>query len=228
LRNNWVNGIVFDEHKRLWVGSVGGINCISSDRSMLASNAPPHGPQSHDLQLFDHHVTITNYVDRAVYMCQRFEIPTGIPGGKVESIWFSGYRALICLVGNHWYMLRDACSLPITSFQTVDFDSDGRLLVGTRDHGIYRSREPITAAWLASMATREVPFPPGQGAGTFAMEVVTPLFDQAWSDAAEIDALIWKDGTLWVGAPDGVFAVDGTSLKTAVKFGVNRSPSRMR
>ena len=220
LRNDWVNSIVFDDHDRLWVGSVGGIDCISADRSLLAPDAPPHGPQTHDVQLFDKHVTITTYVDRAMYKCQRFEIASGTNGEKVESIWFAGYRGLIALVGNRWYMLRDACSLPITSFQAVDFDSEGRLLVGTRDHGIYRSKQPMTAALLSSLATKEVPFPAGVGAGNFGKEVVTPLFEPVWSDVAEILSIIWKDGTLWVGTQDGVFAVDGTTLKTAAHFNV--------
>jgi ligand-binding sensor domain-containing protein len=218
LRHDWVNGMVFDERGRLWVGSVGGINCISPDRSMLAAGAPPRGPGSSETRLFDRTVYITNYVHRAMYMCQRFTIPSAPGGARVESIWFSGYRGLICLVDNRWFMLRDACGLPNTAFQVVDFDSEGRLCVGTRDHGIYRSKQPITVALLSSTATTDVPFPPDQGVGHFGMEVSAPLFEQAWSDAAEIDALIWKDGTLWVGAPDGVFAIDGTSLKTAVKL----------
>ncbi|HET6347633.1 MAG TPA: two-component regulator propeller domain-containing protein [Candidatus Krumholzibacteria bacterium] len=218
LRHDWVNSLVFDDHGRLWVGSVGGINCIAPDHSMLQPGAPRRGPAVSEARLFDRRVTITSYVHRAMYMCQRVEIPSGAQGGTVESIWFSGFRGLICLVDNTWYMLRDACGLPNTAFQGVDFDADGRLWVATRDHGIYRSTEPVTAALLKSAATVVVPYPPDQGTGTFGMEVSTPLFEPAWSDAAEIDALIWNDGTLWVGSPDGVFAIDGSTLKTAVRF----------
>lgn len=214
LRHNWVNGMVFDDHGRLWVGSVGGINCISPDRSMLGPGAPHRGPESSEARVFDRTAYVTNYLHRATYMCQRFEIPAGPAGGRVESLWFPGFQRLICLVNNTWYVLWDPCGLPSTSFQLVDFDSDGRLWVGTRDRGIYRSKEPITAAWLASAATTDVPFPPGQGIGNFGRQLEGSLFEPAWSDAAEIDAMIWKDGTLWVGAPEGVFAVDGTSLKT--------------
>jgi signal transduction histidine kinase/ligand-binding sensor domain-containing protein len=219
LRHDWVNGLAFDEHGRLWVGSVGGINCISLDRSMLAAAAPRRGPATSEARLFDHTVYITNYVHRAIYACQRFAIPVHAHGSDtVESSWFPGFRGLICLVNNKWFMLRDACGLPNTAFHVVDFDAQGRLWVGTRDHGIYRSKEPITAELLTQAATTVVPFPPDQGTGTFGMEVSTPLFEPAWTDAAEIDALIWKDGTLWVGAPEGVFAIDGTSLKTTIKL----------
>jgi signal transduction histidine kinase/ligand-binding sensor domain-containing protein len=214
LRHNWVNGIVFDSKGRLWVGSVGGINCISPDRSMLGPGAPRRGPESGETRLFDRTVTITSYVHRAMYMCQRFAIPADAQGNTVESFWFSGFRGLICLVNNKWFMLRDASGLPNTAFQVVEFDPEGRLWVGTRDHGIYRTKQPITAALLATTATTVVPFPSDQGVGIFGMEVSEPLFEPAWSDAAEIDAMYWRDGTLWVGAPDGVFAVDGTSLKT--------------
>src|SRR5678816_3024635 len=133
-------------------------------------------------------------------MCQRFEIPSGASaGGKVESLWFSGFQRLICLVNNTWYVLWEPSGLPSSAFQPVDFDAQGRLWVGTRDHGIYRSKQPITAALLASVATTDVPFPAGQGAGNFGLEVDAPLFEQAWSDAPEIAALIWKENTLWVG-----------------------------
>jgi signal transduction histidine kinase/ligand-binding sensor domain-containing protein len=214
LRNNWVNGIVFDAKGRLWVGSVGGINCISPDRGMLAPGAPPRGAGGGETRLFDRTVTITGYVHRAMYNCQRFEIGSGTGTDRVESLWFAGFRGLICLVNNRWFMLRDACGLPNTAFHAVEFDPQGRLWVGTRDQGIYRSTQPVTAALLASVATVAVPFPPDQGTGTFGMEASAPLFEPVWKDAAEIDALIWKDGTLWVGSPEGVFAVDGAGLRT--------------
>ncbi|HET6462377.1 MAG TPA: histidine kinase dimerization/phospho-acceptor domain-containing protein, partial [Candidatus Krumholzibacteria bacterium] len=216
LRHEWVNSVVDDEHGRLWVGSVGGINCISPDRSMLSAGAPRRGPATSDTRLFDRPVTITTYVHRSTYMCQRFEIPSG--SGKVESLWFSGFQRLMCLVNNTWYVLWEPSGLPSTAFQLVEFDTQGRLWVGTRDHGIYRSKQPITAELLASTATVDVPFPAGQGTGNFGKEVNAPLFEASWNDAPEIDALIWKEGTLWVGSPDGVFAIDGESLKTAVKL----------
>jgi signal transduction histidine kinase/ligand-binding sensor domain-containing protein len=219
LRHDWVNSMVFDADGRLWVGSAGGINCISPDRSMLAAGAPRRGPATSEARLFDRTATITTYLYRSTYMCQRFEIPSGAAGGaNVGSIWFSGFQRLICLVNNTWYVLWEPCGLPSTAFQLVDFDAHGRLWVGTRDHGIYRSKEPITAALLEKTATADVPFPEGQGTGNFGREVNAPLFEPAWSDAAEIDAIAWKDGALWVGAPAGVFAVDGNSLKTVATF----------
>lgn len=218
LRHNWVNSVVFDSKGRLWVGSVGGINCIAPDRSMASPSAPRRGPATSDARLFDRSATITTYVHRSTYMCQRFEIPAGANGGKVESLWFSGFQRLICLVNNTWYVLWEPCGLPSTPFQLVEFDAQGRLWVGTRDHGIYRSKQPITAELLATTATTAVPFPAGQGSGDFGMEVNAPLFEASWNDAPEIDALIWKEGTLWVGSPDGVFAIDGESLKTTVKL----------
>ncbi len=220
LRHNWVNSMVFDAKGRLWVGSVGGINCIAPDRSMTAPGAPRRGPATSDTRLFDRSATVTTYVHRSTYMCQRFEIPAGAAASsaRVESLWFSGFQRLICLVNNSWYVLWEPCGLPSTSFQLVEFDAEGRLWVGTRDHGIYRSKRPITAELLATTATTAVPFPAGQGSGNFGMEVSAPLFEASWNDAPEIDALIWREGTLWVGSPDGVFAIDGESLKTTVKL----------
>lgn len=222
LWHNCVNSMVFDSRGRLWVGSVGGINCIAPDRSMTASGAPRRGPSTSDTRLFDRSVTITTYVHRSTYVCQRFEIPAGAGAGsaKTESLWFSGFQRLICLVNNKWYVLWEPCGLPSTSFQGVELDAEGRLWVATNGSGIYRSKQPITAELLATTATTEVPFPAGQGTGNFGMEVNAPLFDPAWSDAAEILALIWKDGAMWVGTPGGVYAVDGATLKTASHFSV--------
>jgi len=215
LRHDWVNGLVFDEKGRLWVGSAGGINCISPDRRLMASDAPRRGPQTGEARLFNRSVYITTYLHRATYTCQRLDIPAGAGNGHVESLWFSAFQRLICLVNNRWYVLREPAGLPTTvAFQLVALDQDGRLWVGTRDHGIYRSRAPITEALLASSATTAFPFPADQGTGNFGMEVNTPIFEPAWSDAAEIDALAWRDHELWVGTPEGVYVVDGSSLKT--------------
>jgi len=214
LRHDWVNSMVFDDHGRLWVGSVGGINCISPERDMLGPSAPRRGPETSATRLFDCTVTITEYLHRATYMCQRFMIPAGPEGISVESLWFSGFQRLICLVNNSWYVLKEPCGLQGSAFQVVDFDADGRLWVGTRDRGVYRSKQPITAALLAASATIPFPFPAGQGVGNFGLEANVPLFEPAWSDAAEIDAMSWRDGTLWVGSLEGVFAIDGKSMKT--------------
>jgi signal transduction histidine kinase len=115
-------------------------------------------------------------------------------------------------------VLWEPSGLPSTAFQLVTFDEQGRLWVGTRDRGIYRSKQPITEALLASTAVSEVPFPPGQGSGRFGMEVSATLFEPAWADVAEIDAMYWHEGELWVGTPDGVFVVDGGTLKTRTRL----------
>jgi signal transduction histidine kinase/ligand-binding sensor domain-containing protein len=211
LPRDWANSMVFDERGRLWVATVGGIHCVSPDRSLLAPGAPRRGSQTAQTRLFGRTLYITSYIERAVYGCQRFEIPAGA-AGRTESLWFPASRALISLVNGRWFVLREACGLPSTLFQVVDFDDKGRLWVGTRDRGIYRSKRPVTAELLSATATTEVLFPSSQGAGRFGREVSVPLFEPAWSEAAQIDAMIWKDGVLWVGTPDGVFALQGEPL----------------
>jgi hypothetical protein len=98
----------------------------------------------------------------------------------------------------------------------LDFDREGRLWVGTVDRGIYRSKQPVTAESLSSTATTSYAFPPDQGTGQFGMEVGAPLFEPVWSEANQIDAMIWKNDVLWVGTPDGVFALQGEPLKPLV------------
>lgn len=215
LRNNWVNNVVFDEKGRLWVGTASGINCLAPDRSMFGAGAPRHAPETSQVQLFGKPVYITNYIRRSIYACESFRMSTGEQGESVESLWFPAFRHLFCLVGGEWLDFRMASGLPETFLHSVAFDGDGRLLVGTRDHGIFRSTLPLTTSMLASLKRTPLPFPAGEGVGNFGSEIVETVFEPLWSGANQIDAMIWKDSMLWVGTPDGVFALEGDPLRVA-------------
>jgi signal transduction histidine kinase/ligand-binding sensor domain-containing protein len=216
LRHDWVNSRAFDAQGRLWVGTVSGINCISADRSMLGPGAPRRAPATSTLNVFGRTLYLTNYVQRSTYTVQRVPIPSGPSGPLVESMWFSCFRNLICLVNNTWYVMRDASGLPAgTAIQVIDIGKDGRMWVGTRGGGIYRSKQPITVAMLSTIATTPLPFPPNEGVGNFGVEVTAPVFEPVWSEANQIDALIWNQGVLWVGTPDGVFALEGDPIRVS-------------
>jgi hypothetical protein len=156
---NRVNGMVFDETAGCgWHRP--SINC-PPDR-MLGSGAPRRVPQTSMADVFGRSLHITSYVERATYGCQRFAISAGSSGAAVESLWFSAIRALICLVNNRWFMLQEACGLPSTAFQVIDFDAEGRLWVGTVDRGIYRSKQPISFELLNPPRPRRLSSRPGR------------------------------------------------------------------
>jgi signal transduction histidine kinase len=176
------------------------------------------------VHLFGRPAVLSNYVHRSIYACERMPMPSGAaPGDAVESIWFPAFHNLFCLVNEKWFVFRESCGLPVTAFQTVAFDDQGRLWVGTRDRGLYRSTAPLTVSALAAAATTSVDFPAGEGVGKFCDEVVAPLFESVWSDAngaptTEIDRIIWRDGVLWVGTPAGLFAIEGNPPHVSVRL----------
>jgi signal transduction histidine kinase/sugar lactone lactonase YvrE len=214
LRNNWVNGLTIDQKGRLWIGTSRGISCLSLNPNMRL-------PQSRDRQrivLSGQEGILANYRGTTIYACHTLPISAGGGGGTIETVWFPAYLNLFCLVNNRWLVFKEASGLPVAVFSAVAVDGEGRLLVGTEDRGLYRSVEPISESSLADLETREVPFQLGNGRGTFGVEVMTPIFEQVWSQFSgapsdQIQKLVWQDGVLWVGTPRGLCVLEGESLK---------------
>ena len=167
LRNNWVNGLVFDDAGRLWAGTSSGINCIS----FAGAPAPPPSPRRTRTRLFDRDATVASYRNTSVYACRRFDI-TG-PDGPVESLWLAGFQNLFCRVNGAWFVLRERSGLRVTAFQSLAMDDAGRIWIGTRDQGLFRSIEPMSAAAFEAAEKEPVPFQPDEGTGTFGHEIVS-------------------------------------------------------
>ncbi|MDH3215362.1 MAG: ATP-binding protein [Candidatus Krumholzibacteria bacterium] len=212
LLNNWVNGLAFDSEGRLWVGTEAGINCLS-----FTGTPPPPSRQKQRVVVLGREGELAGYRRTSIYSCSNLDLARDDIEAPIESLWLPGYHSLYCFVGGEWLIFREKSGLPVTSFYAVALDGDGRLLVGTEGHGLYRSTRP--AAEFTRLQQEPVPFQLGAGGGTFGMEIITPVFEQVWSRSSggptdQIQKLIWRDGVLWVGTPEGLLVLEGESFET--------------
>lgn len=218
LRNNWVNGLVFDSARRLWIGTAAGINCLSLD----PRHKPPASPRRTQVRVFDRDGVLASYRNTSVYACFRQDIP-GRDGAVVESLWFAGIQHLFCFVDDRWWVLRERAGLPVTSFHAVAVDDDQHVWVGTRDRGLYRSVAPFTLSALESSTHEPVPMQPDEGQGVFGNEITSALFEPVWSrelgaPTNQIETIAWKNGGLWVGTPVGLFHFEGNPARVVQHF----------
>jgi len=217
LRNNWVNGLVFDDAGRLWMGTATGINCLTFEGLAVA---PPSALHTR-VRVFEHAGVVTGYRNTSVYTCFRAHLPGR--DGLVESLWFAGIQNLFCRVDERWWVMRERAGLPVTSFHSVAVDRDGFIWVGTRDHGLYRSHTPLTLAALEASSFEAVTLPPEEGGGDFGREITAPIFEAVWSRETgaptnQIEAILWRDGALWVGTPVGLFVFEGAPPRVVAHF----------
>jgi signal transduction histidine kinase/ligand-binding sensor domain-containing protein len=203
LRNNWVNGIVADDGGNLWIGTAQGINCLA-----LEGKTPPFSEDIRTLSLFGHTCNLASYRHTTIYACKKFSITNGNGNDKpVESIWFPGYQVIYCFAEGHWFELKGIAGLPATFFHDVAFDDQGRLLIGTRDRGIYRSIVPMTLAKLKELQKEN------DSHGN-----VPPLFENVWDHSHgaptnEIQSMLCLNNMLWVGTPEGLAVLETDRLK---------------
>jgi ligand-binding sensor domain-containing protein len=211
LRENWVNGLVRDGKGRIWMGTADGINCLSFD----SQNPPPPSPEVRGISVLNRKGVIAAYEHHTIYACQMLPFPAENDKMKsVESLWFPGYQHLYCFTENEWFIFRTASGLPATLFHTVAFDEAGRLLVGTRDRGLFRSRIPLTRTRLRQLQANDVDFPAGKGGGKFGREISTSIFEPVWNQSTgapsnQIETLHRRDGSLWVGTTEGLSVLEG-------------------
>ncbi|HXV14144.1 MAG TPA: ATP-binding protein, partial [Candidatus Krumholzibacteria bacterium] len=202
---------------RLWMGTASGINCLALDRS----NPPPASPRRTRVRVLGRDGVLASYRNTSVYTCVRSLLPG--PDGAVEGLWFAGIQNLYCLVDERWFVLRERAGFPVTSFHAVAVDDSGHVWVGTRDRGLFRSVAPLTLAALEASATETVPVQPEEGHGAFGREITDALFEPVWSrdlgaPTNQIEAVLWRDGSLWVGTPVGLFRFEGTPPRMADHF----------
>jgi signal transduction histidine kinase/ligand-binding sensor domain-containing protein len=211
LRDNWANTLTVDSQGRLWIGTQAGINCLSLDPRY----PPPYSPEVRPIDVLGHRGSLAAYRKTTIISAKVLPLRhTPEKQEKVESIWFPGYQTLYCLVENEWIAFSTSSGLPATFFHAVAVDKDGRLWVGTRDAGLYRSIFPITVKKLRELRRTPISFFPDGKGGTFGGEVIMPMFEQVWDQSRgapsnQIENIAWHEGALWVGTTEGLAVLDG-------------------
>ena len=228
LRSNWVNAVLRDRKGRIWLGTVAGINGLSFNGEPL----PDFGAER-TVDLAGHRARLRGYTNLTILSVSSTDIP--VNAGETpatEAIWFPGIRHLIGLVDDSWYVFSLEAGLPASILNTAAMDDSGRLWVGTRDRGLYRSTEPISTAGLREWPYEEVVL---EGEG-FGRQIVKPLFEQVWSiengaPSNNIGPLLWRGDRLWIGTPEGLAVLEGSSatlsklLTTSDGLGANNVTS---
>jgi len=223
LRHNYVNSLTIDEKERLWIGSLAGINCVSFDPKV----PPPYSRLVQNITLFNKKAVVANYRNNTIYVCKALPLVISSSEAKtVESLWFPGYQSIYCLVENQWFVFRATSGLPSTFFNTVAFDGEGKLWVGTRDGGLFRSTISITLLQLQELKSQDVEFQLGSGGGKFGREIIASIFEPVCNKSKgfpsnQIETMLWRDGALWVGTFEGLVVLEGSPLKMTTHLTIN-------
>ena len=192
LLSNSVYTLSRDAEGRIWIGTVGGVNCLST-----AADAPPLMPGSTRKSITVGGVTGVNttYLTDTTYLVQPFTMR------GAETIWLAGIHGIDCLAGGQWFRFGTAAGLPPAGASAVAVDDDGYVWAGTPDSGLLRSVKPFDPAALR----------PG--------DVAEKFFAPAWSHATgahsdTVRTLLWAGGRLWSGTADGLAILDTRPLRT--------------
>lgn len=202
LSNNWVNGLTEDSSGRLWVGTARGLNSISFD-----NNSVPGGAiLTESISLFDKPAVLSSFPTASILAAQTLmitESPTDT--NTVESHWFPAYHEVYVVINNELITLNNLQGLPTAIYHTVAFDQKRHLWLGTRDQGIYRSKNPLSIRDLNFYKNTQDS---------------TDLFEPWWSinegaPTNQTDKLQWINGNMWAGTPAGLvmFEEDSPRIK---------------
>jgi signal transduction histidine kinase/CheY-like chemotaxis protein/ligand-binding sensor domain-containing protein len=191
LLSNSVYSLARDAEGRIWIGTVGGVNCLS-----MVADAPPMMPSStrNNATVVGTAAVVTSYPTDTTYLVQPFRVR------GAETIWFAGIHGITCLANGQWFTFGTAAGLPPAGASAVAVDDAGYVWAGTPDSGLLRS---------------VVPFDPAvQKAGS-----VSKFFAPAWSQATgartdSVRTLLWAGGKLWSGTANGLEIFDASPFRT--------------
>jgi len=200
LQNNWVNGVETDDTGRVWIGSTRGLSSVSDLKSPIINGVT----SSFSIDILGTEGRLSTYDTASILAAENLEIDKNSSQSEsVKSLWFPGYHEVYVVSGDRFYIMDASFGLPTVIYHSAAFDAGGYLWLGTRDQGIFRSKDPFTLETLQSGAVSD--------------ESVE-LFEQWWSTengapSNQIEKMLWVDGLMWVGTASGLYALD-TTLET--------------
>ncbi len=219
LRHSQINAIVTDAFGRVWLGAYEGINGIR----LPGTPRLPRAPESSRIAINGVGVDVGGYRRTTILSAVRLRMPLDSDGQRtIETIWFQGYRSIYLLLDDRWFTFRASSGLPATYYHAVAFDDEGRLWVGTRDHGLYRSRAPLTVASVESMERRPMAVSLGRGTRAFGDEVLGDIFEPIWEDGpvSKIESMVNDAGEMWVGTAGGLYSLSHDPVAVTAKIDV--------
>lgn len=184
-----------DHRRRIWIGSLNGLNIFCRDQEAL-----PRGLRT-DLRAVSLDGVsgwLASYSGGASYLLKE----TGEGGPDTSPMqWRLGNGILWVLVENHWILLGRDAGVPATRLQGFGYDDLGRVWLGSRDRGLYRSPLKITSDRLLEIAE------PSEN-GDY-LVVRKGLFQQVWDVSSgapnnNVRSLVWQKGEMWAGLANGL------------------------
>jgi signal transduction histidine kinase/DNA-binding response OmpR family regulator/ligand-binding sensor domain-containing protein len=191
LLSNSVYSLARDAEGRVWVGTVSGVNCLSTP----ATTPPPTASSTRiNTTIAGAPAVISSYPFDTTYLVQPFQIRGS------ETIWIAGIHGINCLANGRWFTFGTRAGLPPAGASAVAVDDRGFVWAGTPDSGLLRSVSPFD--------------PAAQNAGE-----VSRFFAPAWSHATgartdSVRTLLWTEGKLWSGTANGLAILETNPLRT--------------
>jgi Signal transduction histidine kinase len=190
LLSNSVYSLARDAEGRVWIGTVGGVSCLSTTDSL-----PPMTASStqNKVTVAGVPAVVTSYPIDTTYLVQPFRIR------GAETIWLAGIHGIHSLANGQWFSFGTRAGLPPAGASCVAVDDDGYVWAGTPDSGLLRSVEPFDPAALHAGEERK-------------------FFASAWSTASgartdSVRTLLWASGKLWSGTANGLAILDTKPLR---------------
>ncbi len=202
LASDWVNGISSDEKGRVWIATTQGVTGI------FFSKIPKsfEHPSARKIKIFGRSATVLPLSGSPPSMAsEQLKVYDEEKNIIVNSSLFAGVRSVFGVIGEETFNFTPEHGLPTSIFHAVAFDHFGRLWIGTRDKGLFRSTQAFTVEKLRNL------------------EEVKPYFEQVWSvengaPGNQIEKLLYHQGKMWTGTPEGLYAlgVEDLEVKTAL------------
>lgn len=202
LPNNTVYDVIRDNKNRLWIGHFSGLSCVY-DNGHAPTQTLSGGDKS--FQLFDLPKKNRFFDIGIIGVCNSFEIPRRDSSSpKTESLWFNSYNRIAAYIDEEWFLCDAASGIPASIIYSLSKGEDHTLWIGTGEDGLYRSRQPITAALMKSLQL---------GANR---EIRQELFEPAWLPPAgspqDVHEVVIIGDTLWLASSGGFFVVSAKDM----------------
>lgn len=196
---NWVNAIAEDDKGRVWIATVRGLNVLAFEKKELPENS--EDPIS--VMIFNQPGVLVRIKDSPPSIAaEELLLKAEEKKQKVKSSWFPGKEGLFGVVGDRTYSFGPQQGLPKDLYISVVIDDNDFMWVGTRESGLYKSREKISVESLSS-------------AGKLQKKVI---FEPAWNTNSgapvnRIEKLLSWNGLLLLGTKMGLIFLDPETME---------------
>ena len=211
LQNNVANAVARDGQNRIWIGSNLGI-----DRLSWLAEATMPGQASKPVSLFGKPAFLQGFATSVIHYIRVLTLPTA--GGRQEEVVvFLSQNGLFLFARDDWYFLGEDGGLPDGELLAAVVDAQGRLWIGSQNHGLFRSRVPLREFFDQPRLSRR------QNKPAFIFELHQPLMERVWSrengaPTNHIRSMAFHRGKLWVGTGSGLAVLNHEDLLMSAFF----------